>query len=161
MATPSSSDLPADFAPVRYAIPDEAKNALRGRVTAEDPILVTLSNEGQTASLVATANRLFVIKTGQMGMNTLGGSVTPSAQIREFPWEGVTHFTMTPMTYNVKFTLSYRTSNGKTVEVGIRARMGKPASEHVAAFETVAAEEAFAALTQLWNLKRTASTELG
>jgi hypothetical protein len=154
MNNPTQWGLPADFVPVRYDIPDEAKNALRGLLSAEEPVVITLANEEQTATLVGTTKRLFVAKTGQMGTSAMGVNVAATANIREFPWEGIANLTLTPMTSIAKFTIGYRTSNGKTVEVGVRARMGKPAVEHIAGFESAAAQQAYRAMLQIWHSKR-------
>lgn len=142
--------LPADFAPVRYAISDDVKNALRGSINGE-PVLVTIANEGDTVSIVATPNRLFTIKTSQLGAGAAGVSV------REYPWEGVFDLVMTPMTLNLKIAVHFRSNDGRKPEVGRRAALAKPAVENLMPFESVGGAEVFRAMLQLWNTKRAAS----
>jgi hypothetical protein len=142
--------LPQTFLPARYAISDEVKNALRGIISGE-PVLVSIANEGDTVSIVATPNRLFTIKTSQLGAGAAGASV------REYPWEGVFDLVMTPMTHNLKIAVHFRTVDGRKPEVGRRAALGKPAIENLMPFESVAGAEVFRALLQLWNTKRAAS----
>lgn len=142
--------LPPEFQPIRYAISDETKTALRPFLTAGEPVVVSLANESDTVAIVATSNRLFTIKTGALGAGAAGTAV------REYPWEGVFDLVHTPMTHNLKIAVHFRSNNGKVVEVGRRALMAKPAVENLMPFENQSGAEAFRALLQLWNLRRAA-----
>lgn len=144
--------LPPDFSPVRYAISDAAKNALRPLLNGE-PVVISLANESDTVAMVATPERLFAVKTGELGSGAGG------VALREFPWEGVENLVMTPVTHNLRIAVHYRTSNGKTVEVGRRARLAKAAVEYLMPFEKAAGEAVFEALRALWEWKKGALTE--
>jgi hypothetical protein len=145
--------LPPGFAPVRYIISDDAKNALRGQLPVGEPVIVSISNEGDTITIVATPSRLFTVKTGSLGAGALGASV------REYPWEGVFNFVMTPMTHNLKIAVHYRSSDGRKIEVGRRAMMAKPAVENLMPFEIEAGTQVFRALLQVWNFKKAAAEQ--
>jgi hypothetical protein len=140
--------LPPGFAPVRYIISDDAKNALRGRLPAGEPVVISISNEGDTVAIVATPSCLFSVKTGSLGAGAAGAS------IREYPWEGVFNLVVTPMTHNLKIAVHFRSSDGRKVEVGRRAMMAKPAVENLMPFEIEAGQQVFRALLQIWNYKR-------
>ncbi|MBW3635220.1 MAG: hypothetical protein KY445_01985 [Armatimonadetes bacterium] len=140
--------LPPEFVPVRYAISDDAKNALRGVLQAGEPVIVSIANEGDTVSIVATPQRLFTVKTAQYGAGAAGASV------KEFPWAGIFDIVMTPMTLNLKIAVHYRSNDGRKAEVGRRAMLAKPAVENLMPFELVGGEEVFRALLQIWNSRR-------
>ncbi|RYG75422.1 hypothetical protein EON80_00740 [bacterium] len=140
--------LPPGFAPVRYSISDDAKNALRGQLPAGEPVVISISNEGDTVAIVATPSRLFSVKTGSLGAGAGGASV------REYPWEGVFDFVMTPMTHNLKIAIHFRSSDGRKVEVGRRAMMGKPVVDNLMPFEIEGGQQVYRALLQVWNYKR-------
>ncbi len=141
--------LPPEFALVRYPIPEEAKIAARAVLGAEEPVLVSLGNEGDTVALVATPGRILTVKTQELGAGAGG------AQVKSFPYPGIFDLTLRPQTFNVSFAIEYRTSDrGRTVEIGRRALMGHPKTDTLMAFEKVAGEEAFRALLQLWNWKK-------
>jgi hypothetical protein len=154
MNNTQSWGLPPEFVPVRYALSDATKNALRGLMQPNEPVVVSIANEGDTVSLVATPERLFAVKTAQMGAGASGVSV------KEFPWEGVFNLVMTPMSFNLKIAVHFRSNDGRKVEVGRRALLAKPAVENLMPFELAAGEEAFNALMQLWNNKRTTNENL-
>lgn len=140
--------LPPGFAPVRYSISDDAKNALRGRLPAGEPVIISISNEGDTVAIVATPSRLFSVKTGALGAGAAG------VNVREFPWEGVFNFVAMPMTHNLKIAVHFRSSDGKKVEVGRRAMLAKPAIENLMPFEIEAGQQVFQALLQIWNYRK-------
>jgi len=148
MSNAAQWGLPPDFAPARYAIPDEAKNVVRGLLQPNEPVIISIGNEGDTIALVATPYRVLVIKTSALGAGAAG------ANVREFPYEGIERIVMRPQTINLTLALHYRTSNGRTVEVGRRARMAKPAVDNLMAFELAAGEEVYAALQKVWEFKR-------
>ncbi|PQV64893.1 hypothetical protein B1R32_103160 [Abditibacterium utsteinense] len=146
--------LPAGFAPVRYTISDEVKSALRARLTPGDPVVVSIANESDTVSIVATPSRLFTIKTGSLGAGAAG------VLVREYPWEGVFDIVATPMTHNLKIALHFRSNDNRTVEVGRRAALAKPAVENLMPFESAGGTEVFRALLQIWNARRAAPDPL-
>ncbi|HEX9996628.1 MAG TPA: hypothetical protein VGB45_05765 [Abditibacterium sp.] len=145
--------LPPGFAPVRYGVSDEVKNALRGLLPAGEPVILSIANESDNVAIVGTPSCFFSVKTGELSAGAGGVAV------REYPWEGVFDLIMTPMTHNLRITVHFRTSNGKKVEVGRRALLGKPATEHLMPFEHEAGAQIFRAMLQIWNFKRAAATE--
>lgn len=150
MMNPALPLLPPDFVPARYAISDEVKAALRPLLVAGEPVVVSIANESDTVSLVATPKRLFTVKTGALGSGAAG------IAIREYPWQGVFDIVQTPMTHNLKIAVHFRSNNGKVVEVGRRAMLAKPAVENLMPFENQSGSEVFRALLQLWNFHRAA-----
>ncbi len=143
--------LPPGFAPARYAISDEVKAALRGRLTAGDPVIVSIANESDTVSIVATPGRLFTVKTGGLGAGATGVAV------REYPWDSIQNMVQTPMTHNLKIAVHFRSNDGRTIESGRRAILAKPAVENLMPFEIEAGTEVFSALMQIWNARRAAA----
>ncbi len=140
--------LAPNFVPVRYTISDDAKNALRSVLQASESVIVSIANEDDTVSIVATPQRLFAVKTAQYGVGAAGVSV------KEFPWAGVFDIVMAPMTLNLEIAVHYRSNDGRKAEVGRRAMLAKPAVENLMPFELVAGEEVFRALLQIWNSSR-------
>lgn len=140
--------LPPEFAPVRYAISDDAKNVVRGLLQPNEPVIVSISNEGDAVTIVATPYRVFVIKTNSYGAGASG------AAVREFPYEGIERIVMRPQVLNLTLALHYRTSDGKKVEVGRRAKLAKPAVDNLMAFEIAAGEEVYDALFKIWEFKQ-------
>lgn len=143
--------LPPDFSPARFTISDEVKAALRARLTPGDPVVISIANESDTVSIVATPGCLWTVKTGSLGAGAAGVS------IREYPWEGLTNIVQTPMTHNLKIALHFRSNDGRTVEVGRRAMLAKPAVENLMPFESEAGAEVCRALLQIWNTRRAAT----
>ena len=137
--------LPPAFTPVRYAVSDAAKSAVRPLLAANEPVIISLGNEGNSVSLVGTPRRLFVIKISDLGGGAAG------AKIREFPWEGIAQIVKRPQTHNLTLALHFRSNDGKTVEVGRRAALAKPAVDNLMAFEIAAGEEIFLVLMQMVN----------
>ena len=146
-------NLPPDFAPVRYPVSDEIKNIVRPMLGANEPVIVSLTNDEDAITLIGTPNRLLTIKTGGLSAGAAGLSV------REFPWEGLTDIVTTVLGLQMKIALHFRSSNGRTVEVGRRAQLGKPAIENVAGFDAEMGNAACAALIQIWKHKSGAGTE--
>ncbi len=150
-------NLPPNFVPVRTAISDETKAALRPLLQERgEPVLVSIANESDTVSIVATASRMWTVKTGALGAGAAG------VLVREYPWDAVFDLVQTPMTHNLKIALHFRSNNGKSIEVGRRALLAKPAVENLMPFENQSGTEVFRALLQLWNFHRAkAATDLG
>jgi hypothetical protein len=132
--------LPEGFVPVRFAIADDIKELLRPMLRAGEPAIVTLANLEGTISVVGTPQRLFVVRAGGVLAGVTGYSV------REFPWQGVTSLTMAHAGQNVRISAGFRTSDGRTAEVGRRAALGQPACEHAMPFEAESGQQVFAAL---------------
>lgn len=145
--------LPADFAPVRYPIDGEVKEVLRPLLSAGEPVLVTLSNIEGTVSVVATPQHLFAIRSGDAIAGVTGFAV------REFPWAGITKLVLQQAGTHLKFAIGFRSSNGRTVEVGRRAALGKDAVENLMPFESASGHETFAAIYQLWEFFKNAPDE--
>ena len=138
--------LPSDFQPARFPINDEAKNAVRPVLGAGEPVIVSLQNDEELVSILATPGRILVIRAQEMGVGA------GSASVKSFPWPGVFDLTLRPGALNVNFAIEYRTSDGgKTVEIGRRALLAKPKSDNLAGFPKAEGETVFRALTHLWN----------
>ena len=149
MDTSEKWGLPPGFSPVRFSIPDDAKNAVRGELGAGEPVIVSLCNEDEVVTLLATPERVISIRVQEMGVNA------GQAQLKSFPWSGLFDITMRPQAATVSLVLEYRTSdNGKTVEVGKRAQLGKAKSDTFAPFSKNEGEAVFRALLQVWNWKK-------
>lgn len=141
--------LPSDFAPARFPVSDAAKNAVRPVLGANEPVIVSLQNDDEVVSILATPGRILVVRVQETGI-AAGG-----ATVKSFPWPGVFELTMRPQAFNVSLVIEYRTSdNGKTVEIGRRALLGKAKSDILAGFPKEEGEAVFQALLQLWNWKR-------
>jgi hypothetical protein len=137
--------LPAGFQPVRYPLDEDVKEVMRDVLAPGEPVIVTLANESRTVSVIATPYRLFVARSGLAGAGVTGYNV------KEFPWAGITNMVMQRASLNVKFVFSYKTSDGRTVEVGRRAKLGKDAKDNVMPFEPAAGAEVFETLQNLWR----------
>ena len=152
MNNPQTPVLPANFVPARYAVSDEVKAALQPLFGVNEPVLVSISNESDTIAIVATPQRMWTVKTGALGAGATG------VALREYPWEAVFNIVQTPMTHNLKIAIHFRSNNGKTIEVGRRALLAKPAIENLMPFENQSGSEVYEALLQLWNAFRAANT---
>jgi hypothetical protein len=138
--------LPEGFSPVRYPIEDGVKDVVRGVLVANEPVVVTVANESATVSVVATPQRLLVVKSGAAGAGLTGFNT------KEFPWEAITNLIFAPVSINCKYSICYKSASGK-VATGTRAKLGKDAKDDVMPFETVAGEEAFQAIYAIWHYK--------
>ena len=137
--------LPEGFVPVRSAIPDDVKELLRPMLSPGELAVVALANAEDTVTLIGTQYRLFVGRSGATSAGVTGYTA------RELPWAGVTKITLSHAGTNVKLSFGFRTSNGRDVEVGRRAAMGRDAVEHAMPFESSQGQAAYAALYQLWQ----------
>ena len=135
--------LPPGFAPLRFAVPDEVKSAVRDFLQGNEPVILAIANEGQTVSVVCTPQRLLTIKTGQ-------GSGVTGCTIKEFPWEGITNLVMQHAGVNLKYAIHYRSKDGRTVETGMRAKLAQAAVDNVMAFENEAGTQVFEAINTIW-----------
>jgi hypothetical protein len=59
-----AGDCRPGFAPARFPIADDVKDLIRDMLEAGEPVIVTLTNEGNSISLVATSQRVFSIRSG-------------------------------------------------------------------------------------------------
>ena len=149
MDTSEKWGLPPDFQPARFAISDAAKNAVRPVLGANEPIIVSLQNEDEILSILATPGRILTVRAQEVGI------AAGSAIVKSFPWPGVWDLTMRPQAFSVSLVIEYRTSdNGKTVEIGRRAVLAKEKSDVFAGFPKEEGEAVFKTLLQLWNWKR-------
>ncbi|RYX85293.1 hypothetical protein EON83_06775 [bacterium] len=141
--------LPPGFAPVRFDVPEEAKNAVRSVLGANEPVIVSLTNDEELVSLVATPGRILSVRTQEIGISA------GNSQVKTFPYPGIFNLTLRPQPLIVSFVLEYRTSvNGKTVEIGRRAALGKPKADTLTGFSREQGEAAFNALVALWKWKK-------
>jgi hypothetical protein len=138
--------LPAAFEPARFPIPDGVKDVLRDLLTANEPVLVSIANEGDTIIVVATTQRFFSVRAG-----TVGGAGVTGFNVREYPWEGVTNLTLQQPALNCAIVVHFKSNDGKTVETGRRAKLAKDATEKLMPFELNAGTQAFNAAYQLWQ----------
>jgi hypothetical protein len=139
--------LPPGFRPVCFPISDEVKDLIRDMLGPGEPVILTVSNEGDSISIVATPQRLFTIRTG------LTAGIT-GFTVREFPWEGITDVRLQAAALNVKIALYFKTKDGRTVEVGRRAILGKSAIDNLTPFETNAGTHVFDAIHSIWHHKK-------
>ena len=146
-------NLPPDFAPVRFPINDEVKAIVRPLLGPNEPVIVSLTNDENAIALLATPDRVFAIKIGGLSAGASGVSA------REFPWDGLTDIVATTLGLQLKIVLHFRSSNGRTVEVGRRAHLGKPATEALAGFDSETGQAVCAALIAIWKHKTGAHGE--
>lgn len=140
--------LPPGFAPIRFPISQQVKDVVRDLLGANDPVIISLSNESDTIAIIATPQRLLTARTGATAGVT-------GCTIRDFPYEAITNLTLQQAALNVKISIGFRSADGRTPEVGVRARMGKPTVEHLMPFETNAGTQVFEALHAIWTHKIT------
>ena len=141
-------NLPPDFVPVCYPVSDEVKAIVRPLLGAAEPVIISLTNDEDAIALLATPDRVLSVKIGGLSAGATGVAV------REFPWDGLTEIVATQLGLQMKLALHFRTSNGRTVEVGRRAHLGKPAVENLAGFDAETGHAVCAALLLVWNHKR-------
>ena len=148
MSTSPDWNLPPDFAPVRFPIPDAAKTAVRPLLGADEPVVVSLANDDDAVVLLGTPRNLWVVKLGALSAGAAGVNVRP------FPWEGLERIVITSLSVQLKIALHFRSSNGRTVEVGKRAQLGQPFVENLAGFDGDNGQIAARALLQIWEHQR-------
>ncbi len=148
MSNATQWGLPADFTPARFPIPDEAKAAVRPLLTPGDPVVISLANDEDAIVLAGTPQRLLVVKLSGLSAGASGVAV------REFPWEGITRIVATPLSFQLKIALHFRSSNGRTIEVGRRAQLGKAGVENLAGFDLDNGNTVLAAMMKIWESKR-------
>lgn len=141
--------LPPDFQPVRFEIQENVKAVMRDVLNANEPVIVSITNRSGSITLLATPQRLFSVKTG----NLSGAGVT-GCQVKEYPWEGIDKLIAQQAADNLRVALHYRSSNGVTVETGRRAKMGRPAVDYLTPFEWDNGSLAFAAIYAVWEAKK-------
>ena len=141
--------LPPEFAPARFPIPDDAKAAVRPLLKAGDPVVISLANDEDAVILIGTPQQLLVVKISELGAGAAG------VKVREFPWQGIARIVATPLSFQLKIALHYRLSNnGRTVEVGRRARLADAAVENLAGFDLEQGNVVLVAMMQIWESKR-------
>jgi len=154
MDTSEKWGLPPAFAPLRFEIPDAAKEAARRELHAGEPVIVSIANEDDVITLLATPERLLSIRLQEMGVHA------GQPQFKTFPWDGIFDITLRPQSERVSLVIAYRSSdNGKTVEVGKRAILGKEKQDVFAPFIKEEGEAVFRALLQVWNWKKAHSAQ--
>lgn len=148
MSSAAQWGLPPGFAPVRFPISDDAKAAVRPLLAESEPVVISLANDEDAIALVGTPQRLLVVKLSGLSAGAAGVAV------REFPWAGITRIVATPLSFQLKFALYFRSSNGRTVEVGRRAQLGKAGVENLAGFDLDKGNAVLAAMMQIWESQR-------
>ncbi|HEX8237359.1 MAG TPA: hypothetical protein VF600_15470 [Abditibacteriaceae bacterium] len=143
--------LPPGFSPARFPIAEDVKELLRDMLRPGEPVIVTLGNEGNSIFIVATPQRVFSIRSG------LVAGIT-GFTVREFPWEGISDLRLQAAALNVKIAIHFKSTDGRTVEVGRRAALAKSAVDNLAPFETHAGTQAFEAIHTVWHYKKNAPT---
>jgi hypothetical protein len=140
--------LPADFQPVRFDIQEDVKNVIRDELQANEPVIVSITNRAGTLALLATPERIFCVKTGD-----LSGVGVSGCKVKDYPWEGITNLIAQQAADNLKIAVHYRSSNGSRVEVGRRAALGNPAVDYMATFDLEKGYVAFNAINSVWQHK--------
>jgi hypothetical protein len=135
--------LPSGFTPVLMPLPDEVKAALRPLLQPNEPVIISLTNEGNSVHLVATTERLFTVRSGM----TAG---TGGMSVREYSWAAIADLKMLQSPLNVKITISFHSRDGKKPESGPRAKQWKLHTDQVMPFETARGAQAFEALQNVW-----------
>ena len=148
MSNAAQWGLPPEFSPARFPIPDDAKAAVRPMLGEAEPVVISLANDENAIALVGTPQRLLVVKLSGLSAGAAG------VNVREFPWEGIARIVATPLSFQLKIALHFRSSNGRTVEVGRRAHLGKANVENLAGFDLDNGNAAVAAMMQIWESKR-------
>jgi len=140
--------LPADFQPVRFDIMDDVKSVMRDVLNTNEPVIVSLTNRSGTITLLATPQRFFSVKTGE-----LSGAGVTGCLVKEYPWAGINRLVGQQAATNLRIAIHYRTSNGTDVEVGRRAAMGKPAVDTLTPFDLEKGRQALDAIIVIWQSK--------
>ncbi len=137
--------LPVDFAPVRYPISDEAKNAAREILLPGEPVAVMVANDNGSISLIATPQRLLVVREGAAMAGATG------LKVRDYPWRGITDLKTQHAAGALKISIGFKSNNNRTVELGRRARLAKDAVDHMMPFEAETGHPAFTAIYEIWQ----------
>ena len=141
--------LPEDFEPIRYPIDDEIKEVLRPLMAPDETVIVTAANEGNSITLVATNLRVMSIRSGGATAGVTGFTV------RDFIYEAITDMRLQAAPLNVSIALHFQSKdNGRSAEIGQKAKFGKPATDKLMAFETNAGTMAFEAIHSVWHWKK-------
>ena len=135
--------LPQGFTPVLMPLPDEIKSALRPRFQANEPVIISLSNEGDSVFLVATTERVWTVRSGM----TAG---TGGVNVREYSWHEIADLKMLQSPLNIKITLSFHSRDGRKPESGPRAKQWKLHTDALMPFESARGVQAFQALQNVW-----------
>jgi len=125
---------------------DDVKEAIRPQLAANEPVIVSLTNRTGSITILATPYRLFAIKTGE-----LSGAGVSGCNIKEYPWAGITRLVGQQAMDNLRLAIHYRSINGKTVEVGRRAAMGRPAVDNLTPFDLDKGRQMLHAITMIWE----------
>ncbi|HEX8834409.1 MAG TPA: hypothetical protein VF719_09425, partial [Abditibacteriaceae bacterium] len=136
------------FTPVRYPINDEVKELVRTLLGPDEPVIVTVANESDSITLLATTQRVFSIRTGATAGVT-------GFTVRDFTWDALTDMRLQQAALNVVIALHFQSKDGgRTAETGIKAKFAKPAVDKLMPFETNAGTAAFEAIHAVWHHKR-------
>ena len=137
--------LPSDFAPVRYPISGEAKNAVREILHSGEPVVVTVANDNGSISLVATPQRLLVVREGAAMAGATG------LKVSDYPWRGITKLQTQHAADALKISIGFKSNNNRTVELGRRAKLAKDAVDHMMPFAAETGHPAFTAIYEIWQ----------
>ena len=141
--------LPDDFEPVRFPIDDEIKDVLRPLLEPGEAVIVTATNEGNAITLIATNKRIFTVRSGGANAGVTGFTT------REFLYEAITDMRLQSAPLNVSIALHFQSKdNGRTAEIGQKAKFAKPAVDKLMAFESNSGTLAFEAIHTIWHWKR-------
>lgn len=138
--------LPAGFEPVRFEVTDQVKEVMRDILHAGEPVIVSLTNRSASLTALATPQRFFSVKTGDLNGVGVTGCV-----VKEYPWQGINRLVAQQAADTLRIAVHYRTINGRSVEVGRRAAMGKDAVDHLTPFDWNQGSIAFAAIETVWR----------
>jgi hypothetical protein len=141
--------LPEEFEPVRYPVNDEVKQLVREILEPNEPVIVSVANEGDTTSLLATPKRVITIRSGGATAGVTGFTM------RDFTWDAITDIRMLTGALNVTITIHFQSKDGgRTAETGIKAKFAKPAIDKIMPFEISAGTAAFEAIHSVLHHKR-------
>ncbi len=135
--------LPPGFRPVVTPVPDELKELLREMLRANEPIVASIGNEGDSIFLVASTERLFSARRGATAGVT-------GWTIREYEWLAITDLRLQSAPLNVRITVSFHSRDGRKAESGRGAKQWKLHTDALAPFETARGSEVFQAIQSVW-----------
>ena len=139
--------LPEGFGPVRFSVDDSIKDLVREIIAPGEAVIASVANEGDTISIIATTQRIFSIRSGANAGVT--GFTT-----REFTWDAITDMRLQQNPTNVTISLHFQSKdNGRTAEVGQKAKFAKPTVDKLMPFETNAGTAVFEAIHAVWHHK--------